>query len=243
MKLLIFILVIMIADFNSGTGAEEGRWEEIIPLLVRKCPDFNLTGKGDNHEWSRTEWNYLTKLDSGSKIYKSKFKILYSAKGIYVLFNGDDDKISTQYDKDFEDLFKADVFEVFFHTEPETPVYFEYEINQLNKELVLLVTNTNGKFHGWIPWHYEKERRIKKMVNVVGGKKIANAKITSWSAELFFPFELITALGNVPPTSGTHWNANFYRLDYDSGKMIRWAWGPVQNSFHELEKFRPIKFE
>ena len=243
MKLLVFILVIMIANSKSGTGEEEGRIEEIIPLLVRKCADFNLTGKGDNHEWSMTEWNYLTKLDSSSKIYSSKFKILYSAKGIYVLFNGDDDKISTEYAKDFEDLFKADVFEVFFHTDPETPVYFEYEINQLNKELVLLVTKVNGKFHGWMPWHYEKERKIKKMVNVVGGKKIANAKITSWSAELFFPYELLTALGNVPPTSGTLWNANFYRLDYDSGKMIRWAWGPVQNSFHELEKFRPIKFE
>lgn len=243
MKLLVFILVIMIANSKSGTGEEEGRIEEIIPLLVRKCADFNLTGKGDNHEWSMTEWNYLKKLDSSSKIYSSKFKILYSAKGIYVLFNGDDDKISTEYAKDFEDLFKADVFEVFFHTDPETPVYFEYEINQLNKELVLLVTKVNGKFHGWMPWHYEKERKIKKMVNVVGGKKIANAKITSWSAELFFPYELLTALGNVPPTSGTLWNANFYRLDYDSGKMIRWAWGPVQNSFHELEKFRPIKFE
>lgn len=243
MKLLVFILVIMIANSKSGTGEEEGRIEEIIPLLVRKCADFNLTGKGDNHEWSMTEWNYLKKLDSSSKIYSSKFKILYSAKGIYVLFNGDDDKISTEYAKDFEDLFKADVFEVFFHTDPETPVYFEYEINQLNKELVLLVTKVNGKFHGWMPWHYEKERKIKKMVNVVGGKKIANAKITSWSAELFFPYELFTPLGNVPPTSGTLWNANFYRLDYDSGKMIRWAWGPVQNSFHELEKFRPIKFE
>jgi len=243
MKLLISILAILITSSISGAGAQEVRLQDTIPLVVKKCPDFNLTGKGDNHEWSRTEWNYLTKLDTGGKIYSSKFKILYSAKGIYVLFYGDDDKISTQFDKDFADLFKGDVFEVFFHTDPETPVYFEYEINQLNKELVLLVTNTNGKFHGWIPWHYEKERRIKKMVNVVGGKKIANAKITSWSAELFFPFELITALGNVPPTSGILWNANFYRLDYDDGKMMKWAWSPVQNSFHELEKFRPIKFE
>ena len=228
---------------DTGPGREKAELQETVPLPVRKCADFNLTGTGDNKEWTRTEWNYLTKLDTGGKIYSSKFKILYSAKGIYVLFSGDDDKISTLFNKDFEDLFKGDVFEVFFHTDPETSIYFEYEINQLNKELVLLVPNINGKVHGWIPWHYEKNRIIKKMVNVVGGKKIANSSITSWSAELFFPYDLFSPLGNVPPASGTIWNANFCRLDYDSGKMIKWAWAPVQNSFHELKKFRPLKFE
>ena len=243
MKLLIYLLAIIIINANAAIGREAVQPQDTIPLPVKKCSDFNLTGTGDNNEWTRAEWNYLTKLDTGGKTYTSKFKILYSAKGIYVLFNGDDDKISTQYDKDFEDLWKGDVFEVFFHTDPGTPVYFEYEINQLNRELVLLVPKINRKFYGWIPWHYEKDRIIKKMVNVLGGKNIANSAITSWSAELFFPFDLFSPLGNVPPSSGTIWNANFYRLDYDSGKMKKWAWGPVQKSFHELEKFRPIKFE
>jgi Carbohydrate-binding family 9 len=243
MKLLIYLLVIIIINANAAIGQQEAQLQDTIPLIVKKCPDFNLTGTGDNNEWTRTEWNYLTKLDTGGKIYSSKFKILYSAKGIYVLFSGEDNKISTQFNKDFDNLFKGDVFEVFFHTDPKTPIYLEYEVNQLNKELVLMVPNINGKVYGWIPWHYEKDRSIKKVVNVVGGKKIANSAITSWSAELFFPYDLFSPLGNVPPTSGTIWNANFCRLDYDSGKMIKWAWAPVQNSFHELEKFRTIKFE
>jgi len=236
-------MTIMISNFIRSAGLEEGRSQKTIPLLVRKCSDFYLAGNGDNNEWTKAEWNYLTKLDEGGKIYTTKFKILYSAKGVYVLFNGDDDKISTQYDKDFDDLYKGDVYEVFFHTDPNTPVYFEYEVNQLNKELVLLVPKINGSAHGWIPWHYEKERAVKKIIKVMGGKMISNAAITSWSAELFFPYDLFNPLGNVPPKSGTIWNANFYRLDYDSGKMIKWAWSPVQKSFHELDKFRPIKFE
>jgi hypothetical protein len=32
----------------------------------------------------------------------------------------------------------------FFHTDPNTAVYFEYEVNQLGKELVLLVPKING---------------------------------------------------------------------------------------------------
>jgi Carbohydrate-binding family 9 len=243
MKLLLYFLGIIIISSHTAIGQPAVPSQQAIPLLVKKCPDFNLSGRGDNTEWNRAEWNYLTKLDTGGKTYTSKFKILYSAKGIYVLFDGDDDRISAPFDKDFEDLYKGDVFEVFFHTDPATPVYLEYEINQLNKELVLLITNLSGKSNAWIPWHYEKNRSIKKQVNVVGDKKIDNAPITSWTAELFFPFDLFSSLGNVPPAKGTTWNANFYRLDYDSGKMMKWAWGAVQKSFHELDKFRPVKFE
>ena len=243
MRLLICLLAMIIIGPCRVIGQELSPMQQTIPLLVKKCPDFNLTGRGDNNEWNRTAWNYLTKLDTGGKPDASKFKILYSSKGIYVLLYADDDKISTGFDKDFEDLFKGDVFEVFFHTDPKTPLYLEYEINQLNKELVLLVPNKKGKFYGWLPWHYEKDRSIIKMVDVNGGKKSANATITSWSAELFFPFELFNTLGNVPPTSGTLWNANFYRLDYDSGKKIRWAWAPVDKTFHQYDKFRPVIFE
>jgi hypothetical protein len=233
----------MITNSKCGPTREIVASQKNTPLLVRKCPDFNLTGKGDNNEWGKTDWNYLTKLDSGGKVYASKFKILYSSKGIYVFFSCDDDKISTVYNKDFGDLFKGDVVEVFFHTDPSTTIYFEYEVNQLDKELVLLVPSIKGKVHGWIPWHYENERTVKKMISVTGGENVSDAPITSWSAELFFPYDLLTPLSNVPPASGTLWRANFYRLDYDTGKMIKWAWSPVEKSFHELDKFGSIKFE
>ena len=241
MKILSCALISAIVVTHSIAAA--GQAQQTAPLLVRSCSDFDPTGTGENSEWNKAEWNYLTKLDTGGKAYTTKFKILYSAKGIYTLFNGDDDKISTQYDKDFGDLYKGDVFEVFFHTDPKTPMYFEYEINQLNKELVLLIPNINGKIYGWLPWRYEQDRTVKKAVNVVGGTNIADAKISSWSAELFFPYDLFRPLGNVPPKSGTIWNANFYRLDYDSNKVMKWAWSPVKKHFHEPENFRTIKFE
>jgi hypothetical protein len=213
------------------------------PLLVRQCHDFDLTGKGNNAEWTKTGWNLLSRLDTGRQNYESKFKILYSSTGIYLLFDGKDNKITTKFDKDFENLYEGDVFEVFFHSNPKVPLYFEYEINQLNKEVVLIIPNFKGNFYGWIPWHYENDRRIKKMVDISGGKMEANAIISSWRAELFFPYKLFNPLENVPPKSGTVWNANFYRLDYDNGSMMKWSWAPVKSSFHEFEKFWPIKFE
>ena len=213
------------------------------PLPVKKCADFQISGSGTDPQWLKAEWNPLIKLDFGGAEDKSRFKIIYSKKGIYVLLEGDDQKITTKYDKDFENLFMGDVFEVFFHPDPNIPLYLEYEINQLDKELVLLVPNLNGKAQGWIPWHYENDRCVVKKVHIQGGKMEMGGAINSWSAELFFPYGLFSPLSNVPPVSGTIWNANFYRLDYDTGKMIKWAWTPIERSFHEFERFGSIRFE
>ena len=212
-------------------------------FIVKKCSDFALTGNGNDPEWNKATWNALIKLDSGGENYKSRFKILYSATGIYLLFNGLDKKITTEYEQDFENLFRGDVFEAFFHTNPQIPMYLEYEINALNKELVLLIPNFNKKSYGWIPWHYSDQRLIKKMVSVSGGKPEKNSPITEWSAELFFPYQIFQPLDRVPPASKTTWNANFYRLDYDHGKTVKYSWAPIERSFHEFEKYRMIQFE
>jgi hypothetical protein len=219
-----------------------------VPLLVRKCTDFDLTGKGDHPEWNKSGWNLLTKLDKGGKDYESKFKILYSTKGIYLLFMGEDDRITTRDYQDQGNLFFDDVFEVFFHPDPAIPRYFEFEVNQMGKQLVLMISNLNGQRKSWGPWHHEgkDESGIRKLVDVAGGPRELNSKIQSWSAEVFFPFETLGLLPGVPPRSGAVWNANFCRLDYDTGPnpSIKWSWTPaIKTSFHELEKFRSIKFE
>ena len=214
------------------------------PLLVRRCTDFSITGKGDNREWDKTSWAMLTKLDSGGKDHKSRFKIMYSEKGIYLLFNGTDEKITTKYDQDFSSIFNGDVFEAFYHPDPNKPVYFEYEINALEKELVLALGRANGKSTSWIPWHYRPNRSILKKVDLVGGKMEAGSDLQSWSAEVFFSYEILGLLPEVPPVSGTTWNANICRLDYDSGKMIKYSWSPaIKRSFHEIEAYRAIIFE
>lgn len=213
-------------------------------LIVKKCQDFTLTGRGDGIEWKMAKWNLLIKLDSGGNNYRSRFKILYSDKGIYLLFNGEDRKITTQASQDFGAIYEGDAFEVFFHPNPQVPEYFEYEINQLNKVLILMISRKNNKGCDWIPWHYENGKQMTTVVDVVGGGMEAGGQIRSWSAEVFFPYGILDLLDNVPPKNGTVWNANFCRLDYDSDRMIKWSWSPkIKISFHELENFLSIKFE
>ena len=104
--------------------------------------------------------------------------------------------------EDFMDLWTEDVFEVFLWPDERHPVYFEYEISPLNKELAILVPNFGGQFLGWRPWHYEKERRIRKATTVAGGAKTSNAAIRGWRAEFFIPYALTSwnkVYGNVYP--------------------------------------------
>jgi hypothetical protein len=213
------------------------------PLIVRYCTDFTITGKGENPEWQKTKWTNLTRIDQAGKEHETKFKILYSANGVYVLFSGQDETITSTFNNDFEDLYKGDVFEVFFYPEPARPVYFEYEISPLNKELVLLISKQNGKYTRWMPWHYNEQNKVVKNVAIQGGAMKSGSNIQGWSAELFFPYQILVPVMNTRPVSGVRWNANFCRLDYDSGKMTKWSWSPIKVSFHEVEKYFSLQFE
>lgn len=207
-------------------------------LMVNKVPPFEIDGAGSHANWNNANWINLIQLDSSSVHYPSKFKILYADSGVYVLFSGLDKKITSPYKNDFEDLFRADVFEVFFHPEPSTPIYLEYEINAYNAELVLLVPNLSKKTFGWAPWKYTGNKKVVKKVKV----HEQNNEMYKWTAELYFPFKLFIPLQNLDVKKGTYWNANFYRLDYDDTKMVKWAWSPIVKSFHEFEKYGVIQF-
>lgn len=212
-------------------------------LLVRACRDFEITGRGENAQWAATDWVALQKLDAGGKPYKSQFKMMYSPRGLYLLFYGEDDRISSSFEHDFEKIYMGDVFEVFFQTDSDQPCYFEYEISPLGKELVLLMTTRDNVLTGWAPWPYENADRVKRNVYVVGGDARPGAAITHWMAELHIPYRLLRTFGHVPPLKGTHWHGNFCRLDYDSGSMVKWAWAPVESSFHETDRYLPLVFE
>jgi hypothetical protein len=169
--------------------------------------------------------------------------MLYSPTGLYFHMEATDGKLTATMDEDFMDLWNEDVFEVFLWTDERHPVYFEYQISPLNRELAILVPNFGGQFLGWRPWHYEGDRLTRKATSVTGGPKQSHAAITGWSAEFFIPYALLRPLQNVPPKPGTRWRGNFYRMDYDDGRRTQWEWAPVGESFHQFELFGDVVFE
>ena len=212
-------------------------------LHAKPTKDFEVTGDGSAAAWNETPWEPLSKRPSGTHPYDAGFKLLYSKTGIYVLMSGSDRKLSASLAEDFLDLWHEDVFEFFFWPDERLPIYFEYEISPLGRELPILIPNVGGKFLGWRPWHYEGDRRSRKAVTTKGGGQTSGAQITGWTAEVFVPYKLLEPLAGVPPKPGSRWRANFYRVDYDDGRATSWDWARVGPSFHEYQKFGTLVFD
>ena len=202
-------------------------------IKIKLTNDFEIKADSNLNAWKSTKWIMLPHRE-GAKKYSTKFKMLYSAKGIYCLFFCEDQKINPSIKKDFEDLYNEDVVEAFFWTDETFPVYFEYELSPFDYELPIMVPNNKGKFFGWLPWHYEGNRKIKHAAVIHPSN--------SWTAAFFIPFSLLTPLGNVPPSKGTKWRCNFYRIDYDD-KNSEWSWQPTKINFHDYELFGTVVFD
>ncbi len=233
-----------IAQTNSNNSITKA--DTSVSYTVKKCGDFKVSGDGGHQEWRKAEWATFTRIQSEGNEYVSRSKMMYSEKGIYLLFSGTDKKITTQNWKDFETIYEGDVFEVFFHPDPANKQYFEYEINPLGRELLLILTRTGKRTLSWIPWlgEYKAFKVVERAVNIKGGKQEIGANITSWTAEIFLSYDVLALLPNTPPKSGTTWNANFCRIDYDDGKQIEYSWSPTMTTgFHALEHFQKIVFE
>ncbi len=212
-------------------------------LKVLRTDDFEVTGDGSHAAWAKAAWEPLAARGEQPREDKTQVKALYSAKGLYFLMQGADRQVTATMKEDFANLWLEDVFEVFLWPDEKTPLYFEYEISPLGYELPILVPNFEGKFFGWRPWHYDGERKIRKATSVQGGTKTSGSACTSWTAEFFVPYALLTPLENVPPQPGTSWRANFYRMDYDGGQRASWDWSRVGPSFHDIKNFGAITFE
>ncbi len=210
-------------------------------VSVKPTADFEVTGKGDNAAWRNVEWTALTRRQPDGHPYDARVKMLYSDTGLYFLMDGTDRTLTATMTDDFMDLWNEDVFEVFLWTDERYPVYFEYEISPLNRELPIIIPNFGGQFLGWRPWHYDGPRLTRKATSVSGGPKEPHATIDGWRAEFFIPYALLKPLQNVPPKPGTSWRANFYRMDHDEGTLTQWGWVPLAN-FHDYEKFGELVF-
>ena len=237
--LLVFCFVFLANYLQAGSPVAGFDPDTVV---IKKCHDFEITGNGTSDQWQSTGWINLVQQGQVSSSYQTEVKILYSGTGIYFLFNCEDKKITATMKADNLNLWEEDVVEVFLWTDESFPVYFEYELSPLNWELPIIVPNYKGTFLGWLPWHYEGDRKTRHATSVSGGEKESGSAVSGWMAEFFIPYKLLAPLNGVPPVPGTKWRANMYRIDYDNG-AVHFAWQKTNRSFHEYNKFGTFIFE
>lgn len=242
-KVLFYIF--LIAGY-SGLFDLQAQNQSAETLHVKKTSDFEISGSGDHENWNQTDWVQLLQRTNQEETtdMNSRFKILYSDSGIYLLYDSKDEILNASIESDFEELWHEDVVEAFFWPEQGERVYFEYELSPLNYELPILVSQQEGETIHWIPFEYSyaEGRKTRHKTTITGGKKEYNAEISGWHGEIFIPFKLLWPLNNVSPESGTRWKANFYRVDYDYG-AANWSWKPFKETFHDLDQYGTIVFE
>ena len=239
-KLILLSFLIGFECFNAVLMAQSN---ESNILRIKKCKDFEVTGNGSSVAWNSTEWVKIPLRSVIPDNYITKSKVLYSDTGIYFLFDCVDKKLTATMKADFLNLYEEDVVEVFLWTSEDFPVYFEYEISPLNYELPIIVPNYKGRFYGWLPWHYEGDRRTRHATSVTGGKKESGAAISGWMAEFFIPYKLLMPLQQIPPVSGTKWRTNMYRIDYDHKGETTFSWQKTNVNFHDYNSFGTFVFE
>lgn len=214
-----------------------------MELTINHTHDFELTGDGSAREWDNAPWHNLQRVGGGKSGYATRFKILWSTKGIYFHFDMEDKVLTSTMTEDHSNLWEEDVIEVFLWPNDTQTLYFEYEISPLDVELVILVPNHEGRFLGWLPWNYKGDRRVRHATSAEGGPRSSGAKVTGWKTDFFFPFALFYGLGNCPPVAGTKWRANMYRIDHDEAPSSQWAWCPkTGGNFHDFRNFGTIVF-
>ncbi len=241
MKLSATLLIFL--TFFSSIGLAQEKSMDGSPVTVKKTTDFELTGDGKTGNWEGTQWINIAQRKQLGALRETKFKVLYSKKGIYFLFYSEDTSLDASILADNKHLWKEDVVEVFLWPDTTKEVYFEYELSPLNYELPLMVMNIEGQRHRWQPWFYEDDRAILHQTAVQGGSKKSGASIKSWTAEFFIPFSLLLPIGQMPPKSGTVWKANMYRMDYVNKKGMYWSWKKIDSSFHDIHNFGALLFE
>ena len=242
---LISSLILILSAFPASASALLS-----IPdstLTIKKTTDFEVNGEGTAAQWSAADWFNLT-VQKGpgqpepGKEFPTRVKVLYSATGVYFLYDCTDQKLTATITEDYGALFKEDVVEVFLWPDTEFPIYLEYEVSPLNYELPILVPNIKGRAQGWKPWHYDERTRVRHATSVQGGQKKSMASVDGWMAEFFIPFALMNPIVQKPPTSGTRWKGNFYRIDYDVPTTY-YSWKQTNGSFHEYKKYGTLIFE
>jgi len=239
-KLFLLALLVGCEAINGKIDAQNN---EQTSIKVKKCKDFEITGNGSSINWNNTNWVNIPLRKTIPENYVTKSKVLYSETGIYFLFDCVDKKLTATMKADFLNLYEEDVVEVFLWTSEDFPVYFEYEISPLNFELPIMVPNYKGRFYGWLPWHYEGDRRTRHATSITGGEKESGAAVDGWMAEFFIPFKLLNPLQQVPPVSGTKWRANMYRIDYDHNSGTTFSWQKTKVNFHDYNSYGTFVFE
>jgi predicted TIM-barrel fold metal-dependent hydrolase len=205
------------------------------PPICRVVPAKKSGDLLDESFWREAPRSWL---DSGTlestayPLSSTMLRACYTTKDLLLRFDAPYSKLS-QFEPPFKDrerigLWDRDVVEAFIGTDPSNPkVYYEFEVAPTNEKLDLLISPDVPDVTRRLEWNSSFE----SIVKIDEQRKV-------WTTIMRIP---LNALSQQPVKKGTHWKANFYRIDRDGGAFL--AWNPtLTRTYHTPERFGWLEF-
>lgn len=190
-----------------------------------------IDGKLDDEQWQRAPWTSdFVDIEGSVKPrprFRTRTKMLWDDKYLYIAAELEEPDVHATLTRHDSVIFHDDDFEVFLKPIPESPSYYEFEMNALNTGWDLFLSKPyklGGKADD--SWDIAG---LKTAVAVQGTLNRSDDKDQGWTLEIAYPLNAFENRQHVPhPVDGTTWRINFSRVEWKAGqaKEDNWVWSP-----------------
>ena len=190
-----------------------------------------IDGKLDDAAWQRAAWTPdFVDIEGSARPqprFRTRTKMLWDDNYLYIAAELEEPDVHATLTQRDSVIFHDDDFEVFVKPLPETPSYYEFEINALNTGWDLFLDKPyrlGGKADN--SWDMAG---LKTAVAVQGTLNNPGDTDRGWTVEIAIPLNAFASRQTVPhPVDGTMWRINFSRVEWRQGqpKEDNWVWSP-----------------
>jgi hypothetical protein len=192
---------------------------------------IQIDGKLDDPAWQQAAWTSdFVDIEGAAKPkprFRTRVKMLWDDTYLYIAAELEEPEVKATLTQHDSVIFHDNDFEVFLKPLPETPSYYEFEINALNTSWDLFLDKPyklGGKADN--SWDIAG---LKTAVAVEGTLNQAGDTDRGWTVEIAYPLSAFEPRQHVPaPHDGTMWRINFSRVEWKAGqpKEDNWVWTP-----------------
>ncbi len=190
-----------------------------------------IDGKLDDPAWAQAPWTSdFVDIEGASKPtprFRTRAKMLWDHQYLYIAAELQEPDVKATLTEHDSVIFKDNDFEVFLKPLPDTPSYYEFEMNALNTgwDLFLAKPYKLGG-HADNSWDIQG---LRTAVAVQGTLNDASDQDRGWTLEIAYPLAAFQSRQDVPaPRIGSAWRINFSRVEWKAGqpKEDNWVWSP-----------------
>lgn len=229
----------------KGKTAAESNMDRTY--VVRRAVDIpELRGQWAGAAWRNAETFTIRHFHERSSDHRPKVrgKLLYTDKGVYVIFRVDDRYVISQHTRYQDPVCRDSCVEFFVQPKPDKG-YFNLEVNCGGTFLFQYHERDKDGKDVCVPVPVEYARDIQVCHSMPETVVPEIAERTVWYIEYFVPFSVFEhCVGPLGAVAGQVWRANFYKCADESSHPHWGAWAPIGEvlSFHQPRFFGSIQF-